>query len=81
MSRFPSSDQRNAVTMQDIKHAIHMSETIYKNNLKEGSRISQTPFILIKEIHKNLFQDGEGIRVGIADHGNTRMIVYRGTDG
>ncbi|XP_066918205.1 uncharacterized protein [Clytia hemisphaerica] len=70
----------NAITQKDILHAVRASQEVYNDNVVEGSTINQTPFTVVKKIHENLHTDA-GIRVLVADHGNTRMIIYRGTDG
>lgn len=71
----------NVIKIQDIQDAAHASKQIYDDELLEGNTIPGTKFKVTKRFHYQLHEDGEGIRVIVADSGNTRIIVYRGTDG
>jgi len=70
----------NAITQEDILHAAEACNQAYYDNVVEETQIKNTPYKVIKKIEENLHTDA-GIRVLVADHGNTRMIIYRGTDG
>uniref|UniRef100_A0A7M5WY52 Fungal lipase-type domain-containing protein n=2 Tax=Clytia hemisphaerica TaxID=252671 RepID=A0A7M5WY52_9CNID len=72
----------NVITFDDIKHSARASREVYKDDKAViGATIRKTPYKIVRVFEEELFEKGEGIRVAIADHGNTRMIIFRGTDG
>ena len=73
--------ETNVISKEDVKHAAIASSEAYNDNLVVGSTIKGTSFIIVHRVHEVLKANGEGIRVLVADHGNTRIVVYRGTDG
>jgi len=73
--------ETNAISKEDVKHAAIASSESYNDDLVVGSTIKDTPFIVVHRVHEILRANGEGIRVLVADHRNTRIVVYRGTDG
>jgi len=72
----------NVITFEDIKHSARASREVYKDDKAVvGATIRKTPYKIVRVLEEELFENGEGIRVAIADYGNTRMIIFRGTDG
>ena len=77
------STKEDAIKQEDIKNAAEVSHFIYDDKAcKQDVMVPNTQFKIIKTIHENLQEDGEGIRSVIADgpH-NTRILAFRGTDG
>jgi len=73
--------EANVISKEDVRHAAIASSEAYNDDLVVGSTIKGTSFMIVHKVHKVLKANGEGIRVLVADHGNTRIVVYRGTDG
>lgn len=73
--------EANAISKEDVRNAAIASSESYNDDLVVGSTIKDTSFIVVHRVHEILRANGEGIRVLVADHGNTRIVVYRGTDG
>lgn len=71
----------NVITLSDIQHAAEASKYVYNDILFQQPSIPNTNFKIIKSVHKELYKNHEGVRVVIADYGNTRIVAYRGTDG
>ena len=71
---------QNVISLSDVKNAVRASAEAYNDRVNVGSTIKGTSFRVVKRVHKTIHK-GEGIRALVADHGNTRIIVYRGTDG
>uniref|UniRef100_A0A7M5WIQ9 Fungal lipase-type domain-containing protein n=1 Tax=Clytia hemisphaerica TaxID=252671 RepID=A0A7M5WIQ9_9CNID len=69
------------IRKSDVLHAVYASRQIFSNGNKAGTRISNTPYKFIHLIQRQFFNQGDSIRVGIADDGNNRIIVFRGSQG
>ena len=71
----------NTIQNIDIQYAAKASEEIYSSSLSPGKYITGTRLRIVEIFHEQLTNNGQGIRVMIADSGDKRFIVYRGTQG